>query len=437
MIRRECFFMASRYRFWVCGPTDRPFRFYDDSPGISRGAPARPLEAPVEAACGDTVSLANIPTTEMSPAMTASALFTPLALGPVQVPNRIVISPMCQYSADDGSASDWHLQHVMTLAMSGAGLVTLEATAVERRGRITHGCLGLYSDANERALARLLAAARGVALPGTRFGIQIAHAGRKGSAQRPWEGGNALPPEADPWITVAPSALPHADGWHVPHALPQQELDRVRSAFVDAATRAVRIGFDVIEMHLAHGYLLHEFHSPVSNQRQDAWGGSPEKRRAFPLAVTRAVRAAVPAHVAVGARITGCDWIDGGLTAGDAVALASELKALNCAYVCVTSGGLDGAHVPVGPHYQVPLAERVRRETGIVTRAVGMIVDPVEADRIIRNGAADQIAIARAALDDPRWGWHAAEALGFDLPFPPQYLRARPSKWPGTAQRHR
>jgi 2,4-dienoyl-CoA reductase-like NADH-dependent reductase (Old Yellow Enzyme family) len=369
--------------------------------------------------------------------MTASALFSPLILGPVHVPNRIAIAPMCQYSADDGSANDWHLQHLMTLAMSGAGLVMVEATAVERRGRITHGCLGLYSDANEHALARVLAAARSVALPGTRFGIQIAHAGRKGSSQRPWEGGLALSADADPWLTSAPSALPHADGWHVPHALTEQELDRVRDAFVDAGLRAARLGFDVIEMHLAHGYLMHEFHSPIANRRQDAWGGSPEKRRAFPLAVTRAVRAAVPANVAVGARITGRDWIDGGLGVADAVTLAAELKALDCAYVCVTSGGLDGAHIPVGPHYQVPLAAQVRRETGIVTRAVGMIVDPLEAQRIIEGGAADQIAIARAALDDPRWGWHAAEALGVNQPYPPQYLRALPSKWPGTAQRRR
>lgn len=369
--------------------------------------------------------------------MTTSALFAPLALGTVQVSNRIVISPMCQYSADDGSANDWHLQHLMTMAMSGAGLVMIEATAVERVGRISHGCLGLYSDANEYALARVLAAARSVALPGTRFGIQIAHAGRKGSAQRPWEGGHALRAQDDPWLTMAPSALPHGSGWHHPKAMDEADIERVGNAFVATALRAVRIGFDVIEVHLAHGYLMHEFHSPIANQREDAWGGTPDKRRAFPLAVTRAVRAAAPVHVAVGARITGCDWIDGGLTADDAVVLATDLKALGCAYVCVTSGGLEGARIPVGPHYQVPLAVRVRRESGIVTRAVGMIVDPVAADEIIGNGSADQIAIARAALDDPRWGWHAAAALGVDLPYPPQYLRALPSKWPGFTQRHR
>jgi len=363
-------------------------------------------------------------------------LFAPIELGGMQFHNRIAIPPMCQYSADDGSANDWHLQHLMTLAMSGAGLVMVEATAVERPGRITHGCLGLYSDANEYALARVLAAARSVALPDTRFGIQIAHAGRKGSAQRPWEGGHSLRVDGDPWLTMAPSALPHSDGWDRPKAMQEADIERIGKAFVAAALRAARIGFDVIEMHLAHGYLMHEFQSPIANQRQDAWGGSPETRRAFPLAVTRAVRAAVPRQVAVGARITGCDWMDGGLGVDDAATLAKELKALDCSYVCVSSGGFEGARIPVGPQYQVPLAERVRRESGIVTRAVGMIVDPVAAEHVIGSGAADQIAIARAALDDPRWGWHAAAALGVELPYPPQYLRAHPSKWPGFAQRH-
>ena len=229
-----------------------------------------------------------------------SALFSPLALGPVSLPNRIVVAPMCQYSADDGSATDWHLQHWMTLAMSGAALVVVEATGVERRGRITHGCLGLYSDANERSIARALAAARAVALPGTRFGIQLAHAGRKASAQRPWEGGRALAPDQDPWPTVGPSALPFDSGWHTPEALDEAGLERVKAAFVAAAGRAVRLGFDAIELHMAHGYLLHSFLSPLSNRRDDRWGGDAERRRAFPLAVARAVRDAVPAGIALG-----------------------------------------------------------------------------------------------------------------------------------------
>lgn len=364
--------------------------------------------------------------------MPTPALFSPLDLGPVSVPNRIAASPMCQYSADDGSATDWHLQHLMTLAMSGAGLVMVEATAVERRGRISHGCLGLYSDANEHALARVHAAARGVALPGTRFGIQLAHAGRKGSAQKPWEGGHALEPEQDPWLTVAPSSIPHDQGWPAPEELDEQGIARIKDAFVESALRAVRIGFEVLEVHLAHGYLLHEFLSPLSNRRTDRWGKTAEGRRALPLAVVEALREAVPANVAVGARITGSDWIAGGLTSDDAVTLAIELKRLGCAYCCVTSGGLAGARVPIGPGYQVELAEKVRQQAGIVTRAVGLIVEPKQAEEIIASGKADQIAIARALLDDPRWVWHAAETLGVELALPPQYQRASPAKWPGA-----
>lgn len=360
-------------------------------------------------------------------------LFTPYEIGPVQVPNRIVVAPMCQYSANDGCMSDWHLQHLMTLAMSGAGLVMVEATAVERLGRITHADTGLYSDDNERAMARVMYAARGVALPGTRFGIQIGHAGRKGSAQRPWDGGRALQPGQDPWITVAPSPIPFADDWPAPEELDEPGLARIEAAFVQAALRAVRIGFEVIELHMAHGYLLHEFHSPLSNKRSDRWGGSAEGRLAFPLSIARAIRAALPYGVALGARITGSDWVEDGLQPEDAVVLARALKELGLDFVCVTSGGVAlKARIPVGPGYQVPFAAKVKRETGIATRAVGMIVDPQQANDIVTRGDADLVALARGILDDPRWGWHAADALGVDLPRPPQYDRARPTVWPGA-----
>ncbi len=359
-------------------------------------------------------------------------LFSPLTLGPLTLANRIAVSPMCQYSADDGSATDWHLQHLMQLAFSGAALVMVEATAVERRGRITHNCLGLYSDANEAALERVLQAARRVALPNTAFGIQLAHAGRKGSAQRPWDGGGALAETEDPWTTVAPSAIPVGDRWHTPAALDDAGLERVEQAFVTAAQRSVRLGFELLEIHCAHGYLLHEFLSPLSNQRQDRYGGSLENRLRLPLQVARAVRAAVPEGVAVGARITGTDWVEGGFTAEDAVVLAAALKQLGLDYVCVSSGGLvPGARIPVEPGYQVPLAARVRRETGITTRAVGMIAGPQQANAIIAAGEADQVALARAFLDDPRWGWHAAEALGMAASQPPQYQRAGARVWPG------
>src|SRR5215203_4654646 len=332
-------------------------------------------------------------------------LFTPFDLGPVRLSNRIVVSPMCQYSANDGSMNDWHLQHLMTMAMSGAGLVVVEATAVERIGRITHGCTGLYSDDNERAMARTVAAARGVALPGVKFGVQIGHAGRKASAERPWEGGRTLKDGDDPWTTVAPSPIPFDDGWPAPAELTDADLTRIETAFVQAAKRAVRIGFEAIELHMAHGYR-----------------------------VARAVRAVVPADVALGARITGSDWTEEGLKPEDAVATAKALKEIGLDFVCVSSGGVAlKARIAVGPGYQVPFAAKVRREAGIATRAVGMIVDPRQANDIVTRGDADMVALARALLDDPRWGWHAAEALGAEIARPPQYARVAPAVWPGAA----
>jgi 2,4-dienoyl-CoA reductase-like NADH-dependent reductase (Old Yellow Enzyme family) len=360
-------------------------------------------------------------------------LFQPLDLGPVAVPNRIAVAPMCQYSADDGSATDWHLQHWMNLAMSGAGLVVVEATAVERRGRITHGDLGLYSDANALAMTRALNAARAVALPGTTFGIQLAHAGRKASAQRPWEGGQSLKPGQDPWPTIAPSAIPFADGWATPAELGEAEIRQVVDHFVAASVRAAVIGFDEVEMHFAHGYLMHSFQSPLSNRRDDARGGSAAKRMSTLVEVAHAVRKAVPSHVAVGARITGSDWVEGGLTVDDAIALAGALKEAGFAFVCVSSGANSpAARIPVGPGYQVHLAAAVRKATGILTRAVGLIATPRQAEEVLESGAADQVAIGRAFLDNPRWGWHAADALGFDLPRPPQFARVKPSLWPGA-----
>lgn len=360
-------------------------------------------------------------------------LFTPLALGPVPLPNRIAVAPMCQYSAADGCATDWHLQHLMTLTMSGAGLVMLEATAVERAGRITHGCLGLYSDDNERALGRVLAAARAVALPGTKFGIQISHAGRKGSAQRPWDGGKALAGDDDPWPTQAPSALPFDEGWPVPEVLTEADIARIRDAFVRTTQRAARLGIEVIELHMAHGYLMHQFQSPLSNRRGDSWGGDVKGRTAFPLSVARAVRDAAPKHMAVGARITGTDWTEDGITPDDAAAFARKLKDSGLDFVCVTSGGVAlKAKIPLGPGYQVPLAAKVRRESGILTRAVGLIAEPHQAEAILARGDADQVALARAFLDNPRWGWHAAEVLGVELAYPPQYARAKGTVWPGA-----
>jgi 2,4-dienoyl-CoA reductase-like NADH-dependent reductase (Old Yellow Enzyme family) len=366
--------------------------------------------------------------------MTTPQLFTPLTIGPVTAPNRIAVAPMCQYTADDGSMTDWHLQHLMNLAMSGAGLIMVEATGVERRGRITHGCVGLYSDANERAMVRVLAAARAVALPGTLFGIQLGHAGRKASSQRPWEGGGALLAEQDPWQTVSASAKAFGPNWHTPEALDDAGIERSVAAFVQAAKRSVRLGYEVIELHMTHGYLVHQFLSPLCNTRTDQWGGSAEKRMAFALHLMDAVKAAVPSHVALGIRVAASDWMEGGVTIADAVALTSVLKAKGAAYACVSSGGLDpAARIKVGPGYQVDFADTIKKQTGIVTRAVGMIVSPEQAEQILVDGQADQIALGRAILDNPRWGWHAADALGVDLHRPPQYDRARKALWPGEA----
>lgn len=353
------------------------------------------------------------------------ALFSPITIAGMSLPNRIAVAPMCQYSADDGSANDWHLQHWMTLGMSGAGMITFEATGVERRGRISHGCLGLYSDDNEASIASRLASARRVSPPGTKFGIQLAHAGRKASSQLPWEGGGPLDENGDPWQTVGPSAVAFGDGWHVPQALTEAGIQRTIAAFVSAARRAHRIGFDFVELHGAHGYLIHEFLSPLANQRTDQWGGSLENRMRLFLAVLRDVRAAVPSDFVIGARISATDWMENGFTPDEAVKVAAALKQHGLAYLCVSTGGMHPqAKVPVGPSFQVPFAERIRRETGIITRAVGLIDDPKVADDIVSSGRADLVAMARAMLADPRWPWRAAKALGEPLHIVPQYLRS-------------
>ena len=253
-------------------------------------------------------------------------LFTPIEIGGLSFRNRIAVSPMCQYSADDGSATDWHIGHWMSLAMSGAGMVTIEATAVERRGRITHGCLGLYSDDNEAAAQRTLAAARRVAPAGTRFGIQLAHAGRKASNRLPWQGGGPLRPDEDPWQTVGPSAIPFDEGWNVPTPLDEAGIARLVENFVAAAKRAERAGFDFVEIHGAHGYLIHEFLSPLSNKREDRYGGPLENRMRLLLEVARAVRAALPARMMVGARLSASEWTEGGFSVDEAVVAARALK---------------------------------------------------------------------------------------------------------------
>jgi 2,4-dienoyl-CoA reductase-like NADH-dependent reductase (Old Yellow Enzyme family) len=357
-----------------------------------------------------------------------SKLFSPIQLGGVTLPNRIVVSPMCQYSADDGCMNDWHLVHLGHLAYSGAGLLMVEATHVTREGRITHGCTGLYNEHNEAAIARVIAHCRRVSK--NPIGIQIAHAGRKASSQVPWEGRDYLSPDQSPWPTVAPSALPFGEGWHVPHELSTAEIGEIVAGFVDSTVRAKRIGFDVLELHSAHGYLLHQFLSPLSNRRSDEYG---RDRMKFPLEVARAVREAWPRERALGARISANDWVEGGLGPEDAVAYARALERTGFDFVCVSSGGLAShARLNLGPGYQVPFAEKVKQNSKLKVRAVGMIADPDQAEAIVAEGKADMVAMARAFLDNPRWVWHAAERFGVALDYPPQYLRSRHDLWPGA-----
>ncbi len=355
-------------------------------------------------------------------------LFQPLDLGGITLPNRIVVSPMCQYSADDGCMNDWHFVHLGHLAYSGAGLLMMEATHVTREGRITHGCTGLYNEHNEASIKRVLEACRRVST--SPIGIQIGHAGRKASSQVPWEGRDYLRPDQSPWPTVAPSALPFGEGWHVPRELSVGEIGALVDAFAASAERAKRLGFDALELHSAHGYLLHQFLSPLSNRRGDDYG---RDRMKFPLAVARAVREVWPRERALGARINGSDWLEGGLGPGDAAAHARELERAGFDYVCVSSGGLAShARLNLGPGYQVPFAHEVKQSVRMKVRAVGMIADPAQAESIIAEGKADMVAMARAFLDNPRWVWHAAERLGVKLDYPPQYARARPDAWPGS-----
>lgn len=356
-----------------------------------------------------------------------SRLFSPLDLGPLRLSNRIVIAPMCQYSAEEGRATDWHAFHWPNLAQSGAGLAIIEATAVEPRGRISWADIGLWDDTTEAAFARALAATRRYSM--MPIGVQLAHAGRKASTHRPWEHhGAAIPPEATHgWQTVSASAVPYAETSVPPIALDGAGIDDIVAAFADSACRAVRLGLDLIEIHAAHGYLLHQFLSPLSNHRDDAYGGSLENRMRLLLRVFDAVKAAVPDTMALGLRISATDWVEGGWDLAQSIALAKALDARGCHYIHVSSGGLHPAQrIAVAPGYQVPFAEAIKREVAMPVIAVGLITEPQQAEGILVQGRADAIGLARAILYDPRWPWHAAAALGAELAIAPQYLRSAP-----------
>ena len=354
-----------------------------------------------------------------------SALFSQFTLRGLTVSNRIVVSPMCQYSAEDGRATAWHLMHLGNLALSGAGILFTEATAVEPDGRITPADLGLYDDATEAALALVLKAIRKYStIP---FMMQLAHAGRKASCHVPWEGGEQIPIDLGGWRTHAPSAVPMRAGESDPLPLDSAGLERVCEAFVAAAKRAARLGIDGVELHAAHGYLLHQFLSPLSNRRGDEYGGSLENRMRFPLEVFEAVRAAFPSERPVGVRISATDWVEGGWDLEQSIAFARELKARGVDWIDASSGGTSPAQqITLGPGYQVPFAEAIGNATGVNTFAVGLITEPDQAEAIIAGGQADFVALARGILYDPRWPWHAAAQLGATVDAPPQYLRSAP-----------
>jgi NADPH2 dehydrogenase len=354
-----------------------------------------------------------------------SALFSPIQLRGLTLANRIMVAPMCQYSADNGEATDWHFTHINTFALSGAAMFCIEASGVEAIGRITPGCLGLWNDACEAALQPIVAAARKYSKAA--IAIQLAHAGRKASSARPWDGGQLIPPSQGGWQAEGPSAIAHKEDETPPLALDQLGLARVREAFVAAARRAMRLGLDAIELHCAHGYLLHQFLSPISNRRTDQYGGSLQNRMRFPLEVFEAVRAVVPDDKPVGIKISATDWIEGGWDLPQTIEFATELRKRGLDWIDVSSGGVSPKQkIPLGPGYQVPMAEAIKKATGLTTIAVGLITQARQAEEIVASGKADIVALARGMLYDPHWGWHAAAELGGHVTSPPAYWRAPP-----------
>ncbi|MEW9856775.1 NADH:flavin oxidoreductase/NADH oxidase [Novosphingobium sp. M1R2S20] len=361
--------------------------------------------------------------------MSSSKLFEPIRVGGLSLENRIVIAPMCQYSAVEGCMTDWHLMHLGQLAQSGAGLLTIEATAVVPEGRITYADVGLWDDETEAAIARTLEGVRRYSdMP---IAIQLAHAGRKASTDLPWKGGaQVAPSETNGWQTHAPSALPFSPGENAPSAIDKAGLARLVHAFAEAARRSARLGIDAIQLHMAHGYLMHEFLSPLSNRRDDEYGGSLENRMRFPLEVFDAVREAFPADRPVTVRASGTDWMEGGWDVDETIALFQALERRGCAAAHVSSGGLDPQQqIPIGPNYQVPLARAVKAAVEMPVVAVGLINEPEQAEAIVGTGDADMVALARGMLYNPRWPWHAAAQLGAQVKAPPQYWRSQPRQF--------
>lgn len=354
-------------------------------------------------------------------------LFTPIQLRQLEIQNRVMVSPMCQYSATEGSPGPWHHMHLGQFAASGVGLLCIEMTNIEAAGRITPYCMGLYSDDNESALRQVVNFCKDIA--DTPIALQLAHAGRKASSARPWEGRQPILPSDGGWEIVAPSAIALQDDTPVPRELSSTEIADMVNKFADAARRAERIGIDALELHAAHGYLLHQFLSPISNRRTDSYGGSLDNRMRFVLEVFEATRAAWPATKPLGIRLSATDWIEGGWDMDQSIVLCKLLKQSGCDWIDVSSGGLAPDQVvPVGPGFQVPLSEQIRQETGMTTIAVGLITEPRQAETILSEGKADMVALARGMLYNPRWVWHAADELGAQIEYPVRYQRCRPSQ---------
>lgn len=352
-----------------------------------------------------------------------SALFSPFTLRSITFKNRIFVSPMCQYSSQDGLANGWHLVHLGSRAVGGAGLVIVEATAVSREGRISPNDNGIWDDAHVDALAPIT---RFVADQGAVAGIQLAHAGRKGSCASPWQGGKSLPQDAGGWQVVAPSSLSFDDGDPMPLALSIEDLKEIEGKFRLAARRALAAGFKVVEIHMAHGYLLHEFLSPLSNTRADEYGGNLENRLRFPLQIARSVREEWPENLPLFVRISTTDWVENGWDIEQSLVLVKQLKKIGVDFIDCSSGFvIPGERIPFGPGFQVPFSIRIKTETGIATGSVGCITDPAQAEQIVATGQADAVLLGRQFLRDPYWPLHAAKSLGVDVTWPNQYLRAK------------
>ncbi len=358
--------------------------------------------------------------------MPSPALFRSISFRNLHLKNRIMVSPMCQYSSQDGCVSDWHKMHLGQFAIGGAGLLIIEMTNVEPRGRISPYCVGLYNDATESALKNVVEFCNRYG--NVPIGIQLAHAGRKASTAPPWQNRSPISEADGGWRPVGPSSIPYANSALTPIELAATEIEELVEKFAQAAIRADRIGFKAIELHAAHGYLLHQFLSPLSNRREDQYGGSLENRMKFPLNVYKRVREVWPNEKPIGMRVSATDWVEGGWNLEETVAFAKELKTLRCDWIDVSSGGLvDNQKIETGPGYQVGFSRAVREQAKISTIAVGMITEAVHAEQIISNGDADMVALARGMLYNPRWVWHVAEKLGAKVDYPNQYLRCHPS----------